>query len=486
MALNNSQYTFKTFRFMKKILLIIPLALLMSIQLTAQVAKTVNCTAGGLHTRLTRSDLETVTDLTITGSVDARDFVIMRDSMTSLASVDLSSCTIMAYTGTEGPEDYGVYPANAIPEFAFYYNPSSGSGKQSLKSFTFPSVITAISTNAFRGTGLLSVTIPSTVTSIGDASFSLCTKLTAINIPSSVTSIGRYAFSDCIGSNSINISAMLTSIGDFAFTNCSGLIQVDAGNPNYSSLEGVLYDKAKTKLITCPISKTGTLTIPSLVTTIGNTSFYGCTGLISVLIPTSVKTIEESAFMYCTGLYSVNIPSLVTTLGAGAFQFCTGLTSVTIPSSVTAIGGVAFYQCSKLTSIFANSITPVDLTSSASVFAGVNTTTCTLYVPTGSNSAYQAANQWQDFVNISNVVTNTTTLSREYIKLYPNPVKDNFTVSGLEGMASVTVSDLNGKTILAGQYGGNERINASSVPKGWYIVKVKDHTGVVVRKMIKE
>jgi len=279
---------------------------------------------------------------------------------------------------------------------------------------------------------------------------------------------------------------MLTSIGDFAFTNCSGLIHVDAGNPNYSSLEGVFYDKAKTKLITCPISKTGTLTIPSSVTTIGNTSFYGCTGLISVLIPTSVKTIEESAFMYCTGLYSVNIPSLVTTLGAGAFQFCTGLTSVTIPSSVTAIGGVAFYQCSKLTSIFANSITPVDLTSSASVFAGVNTTTCTLYVPTGSNSAYQAANQWQDFVNISNVVTNTTTLSREYIKLYPNPVKDNFTVSGLEGMASVTVSDLNGKTILAGQYGGNERINASSVPKGWYIVKVKDHTGVVVRKMIKE
>lgn len=471
---------------MKKILLIIQLALLMSLQLTAQVAKTVNCTAGGLYASLTGSELETVTDLIITGSVDARDFVIMRDSMVSLASVDLSTGSIAAYTGNDGPAGYGVYPANSIPEAGFYYYPYTGSGKESLKTFTFPAIITAISTNAFRGTGLVTVTIPSTITSIGDAAFSACSKLTSIDIPSSVTSIGRYAFSDCIGSNSISVSALLISIGDFAFTNCSGLINVDAGNPNYSSQEGVFYDKAKTKLITCPISKTGSLTIPSSVETIGNTSFYGCSGLISVTIPTSVKTIEESAFMFCTGLYSVDIPSSVITLGTGAFQLCSGLTSVTIPSSVTSIGAVAFFNCLNLTSIFANSLTPVDLTLSPSVFAGVNTTTCTLYVPTGSKSAYQGANQWQDFLNISDVFTNVTTLSREEIKLYPNPVKDNFCISGVEGKASVTISDLNGKTILAGQYGGNERINTSLIPEGLYIVKVRHQAGVTVRKMIKE
>jgi len=471
---------------MKKTLPIILMALFMSLLLAAQVSKIIICTPGGLYASMTRTELITVTDLTLTGTIDARDFVIMRDSMQSLASLDLSSVSIVAYSGNDGPAGAGSYSANAIPEAGFYYYPYTGSGKASLLSVTFPPTITAISINAFRGTGLTSLSIPATVTFIGDAAFDGCSGLTSINIPSSVTSIGSYAFADCIGSTSISISSLLNSIGSFAFMNSSGLITVNPGNPNYSSLEGVLYNNAKTQLIHCPTSKAGSLTIPSSVNSIIHSAFLGCTALTSVIIPSSVKTIEESAFMHCIGLKTVDIPSSVTTLGPGAFQLCFGLTSVTIPSSVTSIASVAFYYCTGLTSIYVKLVTPVDLTSSSNVFTGIDKTACTLYVPTGSKSAYQAANQWQDFINISEVITNVQTFSSNDINLYPNEVVDNFCVSGVEGMGLIKISDMNGKTLLSRQFRMYEKIAVNSLSRGLYIVKLILPTGVFERKMIKK
>ena len=88
-----------------------------------------------------------------------------------------------------------------------------------------------------------------------------------------------------------------------------------------------------------------------IVTSIGNSAFYKCTGLTSVTIPESVTSIGSNAFSYCTGLTSITIPNNVTTIGSGAFYQCTGLTSITIPNSVMTIEFEAFYDCSSLTSI---------------------------------------------------------------------------------------------------------------------------------------
>ena len=470
---------------MRKILRIIQLALFMSLSLTAQVAKTVYCIPGGLYASITKSEILTVTDLTITGSIDARDFAIMRDSMVVLSSVDISTVSIMAYTGTEGTTGFGVYPVNAIPDAAFYYIPSSGLGKKSLKSFIFPTTITTIRENAFRGTGLTSIAIPSLVTTIGDFAFSSCPGLRSINIPSSVTSIGRYSFSDCTGSTSISISSLLNTIGDYAFVDSSGLITVEPGNPNYSSLDGLLYNNTKTQLINCPISKSGSLIIPSSVDFIGIYAFYGCTALTSVIIPSSVNIINDAAFEYCTGLTSVNIPPSVKTIGTSAFQMCSGLTSVIIPTSVISIGTFSFYGCTSLTSIYANSISPVDLTSKIDVFYGVDKSTCTLYVPTGSKSVYQTANKWQDFVNISELITDFPTPNNENIKIYPNPVTDNFCVSGVVGAAALTVSDLNGKIKISRKFKGYEKIAADNLPRGLYMVKIILNAGVSEIKIIK-
>ena len=129
-----------------------------------------------------------------------------------------------------------------------------------------------------------------------------------------------------------------------AFGGCTELtsINVAEDNLNYASIDGVLYSKDKKTLIMCPRRKTGSVTIPNSVTSIGYSAFFDCTGLTSVTIPNSVTSIGEEAFEGCTGLTSVTIPNSVTSIGGDAFWNCTGLTSVTIPNSVTSIGDYAF------------------------------------------------------------------------------------------------------------------------------------------------
>jgi hypothetical protein len=169
-----------------------------------------------------------------------------------------------------------------------------------------------------------------------------------------VTSIGERAFRNCSSLTSVTIPPSVTSIGDFAFLYCSSLtnITVDYRNPDYASVDGVLFDKGIQTIISYPAGKRiRTYTIPSSVMSIGDYAFYGCRILASVIIPSSVMSIGGWAFYDCSSLTSITIPSSVTFIGQGAFHSCSSLTNITIPSSVTFIGQGAFYNCSSLTSI---------------------------------------------------------------------------------------------------------------------------------------
>ena len=245
--------------------------------------------------------------------------------------------------------------------------------------------VTSIGFSAFWGCdGLTSVTIPNSVTFIGDEAFYGCSRLRSIMIPNSVTSIGDEAFDSCDNLTSVTIPNSVTSIGDNAFRFCRRLenINVDSGNTNYSSIDGILYNKDATSLIKCPTAKNNvkipnsvisiedyafyycgnltSVTIPNSVTSIGGHALRGCDNLTSVTVPNSVTSIGDYAFSYCSGLTSVTIPNSVTSIGDYAFSYCSNLTSMTIPNSVTSIGNYAFDSCDNLTSVtIPNSVTSI-------------------------------------------------------------------------------------------------------------------------------
>ena len=261
----------------------------------------------------------------------------------------------------------------------------------SLKSVTIPNSITTISSEIFRGcTSLESVTIPDSVTQIGMRAFDGCTALKSITIPKSVTNINWGVFMGCTSLESINvesisanyssldgvlfnkdkteliqypaakaneeysISSRVVSIASCAFWYCNLLesISVDRNNKNYAGEEGVLFNKDKTKLIQYPAGKTSIeYLIPNTVMLINAYAFSSCSVLERVTVPNSVTDTGISVFSDCTSLKSISISNSITEISADTFTNCTSLESVIIPDSVTEIGDYAFINCSLLKSV---------------------------------------------------------------------------------------------------------------------------------------
>ena len=187
--------------------------------------------------------------------------------------------------------------------------------------------VISIGRKAFENSDITSVTIPNTVTTIGDEAFASCLVLSNVNIPGSVTTIGYHAFYWCEGLKSISLPNSVTSIGNGAFYWCESLKSIS---------------------------------IPNSITVIGSETFFECISLTNVYIPNSVKTIGYKAFSGCTRLSSISLPSSVTTIGAYVCENCIDLTSVTLPNSITTIGDGVFYGCTKLTDVsFPNSVTRI-------------------------------------------------------------------------------------------------------------------------------
>jgi len=207
---------------MKKILII--LGCCWTLLLQANVSKTVNITtAGKLYAALTPTEKNTVTNLTITGTIDQRDFVTMRDSMPVLSILDISTVSIVEYTNY-GPNLF--YPPNELPEYAFF-NTKKQIGKQSLTSILLPTTLIAINTSAFQYCkGLTTIEIPSSVTKIMNDAFLECESLTNVQLPKTVQNVGSSAFKDCIELTSFEIPDSLNQITNLMLENCKKLTSI--------------------------------------------------------------------------------------------------------------------------------------------------------------------------------------------------------------------------------------------------------------------
>ena len=206
------------------------------------------------------------------------------------------------------------------------------------------------------------------VNQIGERAFKNA-NITEIFVGDNVTFMSD-AFNDCPKLKKLTIGKGITY---WYHINATGLEEIDVvdGNTEYTSVDGILYDKEMTTLVFCPAARTKEINFPSSVTTIGDYSFSNCQ-ITSIMIPEGVTKMK-----YC------------------CFSNCESLTSVTLPSSLVMIAENAFKQ-TNLKNLTVRSKTPLAL-SGKSVFGALNLSKINLWVPYGSESAYKSADVWKEF-----------------------------------------------------------------------------------------
>ena len=249
-----------------------------------------------------------------------------------------------------------VLPGSAFAYIQPVYN--NETGEELPINIILPQNLTKIGNSCFEGTPIKQITIPDTVTEIGDNAFAFCHQLESITLPPGIQKISNRMFLGCIRLTSITILESVTEIASQAFAS-SGLTSI---------------------------------TIPSTVTTLGRDAFYNCASLAHMDIQANVTEIPEG-FAEASGRTSVTLPDTVETIGNSAFASArANLTEITIPASVTSIGDYAFAQNEAMTTVTCLAVIPPTFGHNALL-------STTIKVPAASVAAYKAADGWKDYAS---------------------------------------------------------------------------------------
>lgn len=213
-------------------------------------------------------------------------------------NADGSTATITEFRGPVDPKNTGPYDID-IPEKLGIYT-VTGLGEDSFSTDDFDSPLYDIHHKKIH-----SVTIPHSVTSIGEAAFAQCRGLQSLTIDDAATSIGDWAFNECLKLTTLSLGEKITTIGDYAFDDCRILNNV---------------------------------TIPQSVTSIGKQAFGRCYGMDSFTIKDAATSIGEYAFWDCQKLETLSLGENITTIGDDAFRSCYKLETITLPAGLASFG----------------------------------------------------------------------------------------------------------------------------------------------------
>ena len=306
---------------------------------------------------------------------------------------------------------------------------SAFSETTALQTVTFNDGLDGIGSSAFSGSGLTTVTLPNSLTYLGDYAFSSCKDLASISIGTGITEIPYNCFTGCNALTSVDLPEHVTSIGGGAYSYCNGLVSI---------------------------------TLPGSIQTVGASAFASCSNLEEVVIPDNVTTLGEKAFQYDSKLKYVQIGKGITTLEKDLFNSCESLSSVELSEGLTAVKAFVFEDCSSLKTVtFPSTLTTLSESTSfgwspeSLYFLGTQPATgerstdepfyglydkTKVYVPESAFDDYKQSTVFEKFFEEDNLLTFETTGI--------NTVKDSRIVP-------VMWFDLSGRQLSAPQKGMN-------------------------------
>ncbi len=244
--------------------------------------------------------------------------VVLPDSLSSLGEFAFERCSAL--------------PSITIPEGITAINRGTFMFCDNLKSVTFPDSLTLIDEVAFYWSGLTKLVLPEQLTTIGMNAFDYCGDLTTVSIPASVTVMDDHPFYECTA---------LTKIA------------VDAENPAFCDVNGILMTKDQSTILNYPAGRTAkNYTIPNTVSTIDQFAFSHCTNLESVIIPETVTSIGAYAFSDCTNLQSAVILANCGTIANYTFSSNPKLSEIILSDAVRKVEHRAFMSTADMTEVY--------------------------------------------------------------------------------------------------------------------------------------
>lgn len=306
--------------------------------------------------------LSDVQYLKVTGPLNNADWATMKN-MTSAISIDLSEAT-----GT------------AIPDDNFY-------GRGNLKSIVLTPNLRTIGNNAFRQSGLTEISIPETVTSIGEYCFQDCESLVSATLNCESVTLGRDCFRSCGVLDNVNLHGV-TRLSQSCFYDCKKLSTVVLSE-GISSIGNECFHEC---------NALSAINLPEGLNSIGSWAFYNTKSLKEIIFPESLRTISEYAF-YGSGLGKAILPERLTSIGNQAFYYCQSLEEVVLPTTISNYSNNEFNNCTNIKKVTCRAAVPPSIGNS-SPFSSSIRANATLIVPDFAVVNYKLHSYWLYFGTI--------------------------------------------------------------------------------------